>query len=104
MPFNRTQSIAFTPSNIRSSVPNVGGVYGIFQGHEWIYVGESEHLQRQLLEHAGDLKHEMHSHHPTHFVYELTSERVPRQNQLIKECVPRCNKRVGTERSAAKRS
>jgi predicted GIY-YIG superfamily endonuclease len=96
MPFSRTQSIAFTPSNIRSSVPNVGGVYGIFQAREWIYVGESEDLQRRLLEHASDLGHAMHSHHPSHFVYELTSERVRRQTELIRECLPRCNKRVRT--------
>jgi excinuclease UvrABC nuclease subunit len=94
VPFNRTHAIAFTPSNIRSSVPNVGGVYGIFDAGKWIYVGESEHLQGRLLEHAADLTHAMHSHHPTHFVYELTQERVLRQNALIKECVPCCNKRI----------
>lgn len=103
MPFNRTHSIAFTPSNIRSAVPNVGGVYGIFQATAWIFVGESEHLQGRLLEHAADLTHEMHSHHPTHFVYELTQERVPRRNELIRECAPCCNKVVRAERIAAKR-
>ncbi|MGH9200033.1 MAG: hypothetical protein ACRD2A_02210 [Vicinamibacterales bacterium] len=103
MPFTRTQAIAFTPSNIRSSVPNVGGVYGIFEAGAWIYVGETEHLQGRLLEHAADLKHEMHRHHPTHFVYELTTERLPRQNQLIRECAPVCNKRMATVRSTTKR-
>jgi predicted GIY-YIG superfamily endonuclease len=98
MPFNRTHAIAFTPSNIRSSVPNVAGVYGIFEAGAWIYVGESEHLQRRLLEHTADLTHEMHRHHPTHFVYELTHERAPRQAQLIRECSPRCNKRAAISR------
>jgi hypothetical protein len=93
MPFIRTHAIAFTASNIRSSVPNVGGVYGIFEAGKWIYVGESDRLQGRLLEHAADLKHEMHRHHPTHFVYELTDERIPRQHQLVRECAPVCNGR-----------
>jgi excinuclease UvrABC nuclease subunit len=92
MPFNRTHAIAFTASNIRSAVPNVPGVYGIFESGAWIYVGESEHLRGRLLEHLADVGHEMHAHHPTHFVYELSDERLPRQNQLIRECAPRCNK------------
>ena len=104
MPFNRTHAIAFTPSNIRSAVPNVGGVYGIFQAHEWIFVGETEHLQHRLLEHAADLSHEMHTHHPTHFIYELTQERIPRQNELIRECAPSCNRRAKAVASVSKRA
>ena len=99
MPFNKTHAIAFTPSNIRSSVPNASGVYGIFEASAWIFVGETEHLQSRLLEHAADLKHEMHSYNPTHFVYELTDECLLRQNQLTRECSPRCNKRVRVARS-----
>jgi excinuclease UvrABC nuclease subunit len=103
MPFIRTQAIAFTASNIRSSVPNSGGVYGIFDAGKWIYVGESEKLQGRLLEHAADLSHEMHRHHPTHFVYELTDQRTLRQSQLVRECAPICNERkqrIGVAKSA----
>jgi excinuclease UvrABC nuclease subunit len=104
MPFNRAQPIAFTVSNIRSAVPNVPGVYGIFERGAWIYVGESDHLRGRLLEHLADVGHEMHTHHPTHFVYELSDERLPRQNQLIRECAPRCNKRAAAARPIAKRT
>jgi excinuclease UvrABC nuclease subunit len=103
MPFNRTHAIAFTASNVWSAVPNVPGVYGIFEHGAWIYVGESANLRGRLLEHIADVGHEMHAHHPTHFVYELSEQRGPRHNQLIRECAPRCNQRTTAVRAVSKR-
>jgi hypothetical protein len=101
MPFNRTNAIAFTASNIRAAVPNSPGVYGIFHGGAWIYVGESEHLRGRLLEHLADAAHEMHSHSPTHFVYEVTPERGPRARQLTRECAPCVHPRIAAPRPQA---
>lgn len=95
MPFAMNQGIPFDEANVFYRAPAMPGVYGIFRDGQWIYVGESNSIQRRLNEHLGDLLHNMHRYGPTHFVYELCDNRITRQNQLILECAPCCNQMFG---------
>jgi hypothetical protein len=91
------QGITFNRLSIGLYAPAESGVYAIYNGRFWIYVGESENIQARLLEHLGDPTTCINRNQPTGFAYELVGERfrVQRQDQLILTLVPICNRRLG---------
>jgi len=82
---------------ILSSVPSASGVYAIWRPNVWIYVGETNDLQRRLLEHFDGDSPCITRAAPTGFGFELVqaNTRVARQNALIPELRPTCNQILG---------
>ena len=97
MPFSMTSGYSFTDSSVRLNAPNRSGVYGLYTASKWVYVGESNDIQRRLLEHLAETGTCIKREAPGWFVYELVSSdaRVRRQNELIRELRPVCNERLG---------
>jgi excinuclease UvrABC nuclease subunit len=83
----------FTQRGIRANAPNAPGVYAIYN-QQWIYFGESDDVQRRLLEHLNDPKGSIMQSAPTGFTFELVptpQQRVARQHQLIAQYPTQCN-------------
>ncbi len=97
MPFPSTTGYSFTDSSVRLNAPNRSGVYGLYAKDGWIYVGESNDIQRRLLEHLAETGTCISGQAPTGFIYELveSGSRVARENTLIRELAPACNQRLG---------
>lgn len=95
MPFPSTTGHFFNDSYVRANAPNRSGVYGLYTQTQWFYVGESDDIQRRLLEHLSESGTCISRHAPTGFIYELAeaSSRVARQNALIRELAPACNQK-----------
>ena len=96
MPFSNT-GYSFTESGLASYAPTGSGVYGIYNSTEWIYIGETKNVEARLYEHLrkqSDQSGCIHKHKPTNFAFESAdaNSRVARQNGLIVEYDPACNK------------
>lgn len=93
MPFPHENSFAFTPVSVRAHAPAAHGIYGIFNGSQWIYVGEGDDIQAALLAHLSDTEVCIRRFNPTGFSFELQSEpsRKKRQETLIRELGTQCN-------------
>lgn len=87
----------FTEASIRANAPNTSGTYAIYRTEAWIYFGESNDLQRRLLEHLREAGTCIHRQAPTGFQVEVAAaqQRVVRQNQLIAQFRPACNQMLG---------
>ncbi len=87
MPFPQGNSFALTANSVRAHAPNSSGVYGIFNGSQWIYVGESSDIQRRLLAHLENTEAYLKRFSPTGFTFELQPEasREARRDALILE-------------------
>ena len=84
---------AWSADSIRANAPALSGVYAIFNAQEWIYVGESNDIQRRLLEHFNGDNICITTHRPTGFQFELCDApvRMRRQAELIAQLHPTCN-------------
>ena len=96
MPWNNPNSYPFNQQGVMQA-PARSGVYALYTSQQWIYVGESNDIQRRLLEHLRGDNPCITRSRPTSFSYELCDEnqRVARQNQLIVELRPTCNQMLG---------
>jgi hypothetical protein len=96
MPFRNGGSRAFTAVSIRNNVPAAPGVYGLSNARSWIYVGSSDNLQLQLLNHLREANSPIQSQNPTGFTFELcdTSGTAGRRAQLISELRPTVGMRI----------
>jgi len=88
---------SFNELGIKTYAPTNSGVYAIYNSTTWIYIGESNDIQRRLLEHLGEYGTCIKRSAPTSFCYEIVAapSRVQRQNGLIVELRPSCNQRLG---------
>lgn len=87
---------AFSIGSVRAQAPAASGVYGITNRNEWIYIGEADNIRDRLMEHlADDLGSDIHSHAPTGFAFELCDRgaRADRQDRLVQQYEPICNRR-----------
>lgn len=96
MPFANS-GYPFSESGIAGYAPRGSGVYGIYNSGQWIYVGEAGDIEARLFEHLrrqSDQSACIHSYRPTHFAYESVeaARRVNREQALIRECKPVCNR------------
>ncbi len=93
--FVTQQPSVFTRDGIEALSPNQPGVYGLYRGDRWVYVGQSEDVRRRLLEHLGGDNSCITGSWPSHFVAELVhgghAAREARERVLINECQPLCN-------------
>ena len=94
MPFPSGNTFAFTPVSVRAHAPTAAGIYGIFNGSQWIYVGVGDNIQQTLLAHLSDTEVCIRRFNPTGFSFELHSEpsRGMRQESLIRELGTQCNR------------
>ena len=94
MPFDQPFPRSFTESSIRRHAPALTGVYGVSNSAEWIYIGECDNIQQALLEHLQEGNTPLLVRQPTGFVFEICDwlKRTARQDRLILEYEPRCNR------------
>jgi len=87
---------AFTLASIRAHAPAAPGVYGLSNPRQWIYIGEAENIQQQLLQHISDANG-LQKFKPTGFSYEVCAgaQRTMRYGRLIQEYGPVLNRTAG---------
>ena len=98
MPWAGTQVWPFTKHGILANTPNASGVYALWTGETWVFIGESNDILRRLLELFVSPRPCLAKYVRLVFGYELVSteaQRVARQDQLIRELVPACNQPLG---------
>jgi excinuclease UvrABC nuclease subunit len=98
MPWNGTNGFQFNSNSVAANAPEASGVYALFNKGVWEYFGEAKNIRARLLVHLNNCHSEsVILANPQWFAFELQPEasRVARQNQLILELMPRCNKRLG---------
>ena len=111
MPWTGSTEILYTEESVRLIAPPRPGVYGICRSNgwlyfNWIYFGESENIQKSLLDHLQDQQNsEFTRYGPTHFLYELVAgeeQRKQRWGTLLREFNPSCNKDRGLGAAASR--
>jgi hypothetical protein len=95
MPFEPFAPQSFTPVSVRVNAPARSGVYGISNAREWIFIGESDNIRASLLQDLQKGSSALLNRLPTGFVFELcaAADRWARQDRLIREYEPVCNRR-----------
>ena len=95
MPFSQLIPQALTPVMVYAQAPTASGVYGISNAREWIYIGETDNIRGALLAHLQDSETSVMQRQPTGFVFEVCerSRRPARQDWLVLEYEPTCNRR-----------
>jgi len=96
VPFSTSVGFAFSESGIATYAPRGSGVYGIYNGSEWIYIGEAQDIEARLYEHVrgqSDQSARIARRNPTHYIFERcdAQARQAREAQLIAELAPVCN-------------
>jgi hypothetical protein len=96
MPFENQPARSFTAASIQKGAPAASGVYGISSAREWIFVGETDNILASLLDHLQESGTMLHGRRPTGFTYELCPyhSRLARQDRLVVELEPVCNRRL----------
>jgi len=97
MPFENHGNRSFTMNSVDKNAPASSGVYGLSNARQWIYVGETDNIQAELLRHLEYPDALLREHAPSGFTYELSSveNRVERQNRLVAEFAPIVNRLAG---------
>jgi hypothetical protein len=96
MPFEYTVPHAFSMVSVRAHAPSAPGVYGISNAREWIYIGETDNIQAQLLDHLSASGTAIKAHAPTGFSYEICEyhARSGRHDRLVVQYDPVCNREL----------
>lgn len=96
MPFNQFTPRNFTNESIQMYAPVTSGVYGISNAREWIYIGETDNIRNALITHLQGLKTALMKREPTGFVFEVCDpgQRSSRQDRLVSEYEPACNRQT----------
>lgn len=94
MPFAQQTPRAFNRDNILALTPGRMGVYGLFAGKQWVYVGRGD-IRQRLLDHINGDNPCITRNAPTLWVFEVTGNHEAREKDLIRELSPLCNQRVG---------
>ena len=97
MPFNSNDTGAFNKAAIEALGPNQMGVYGIYRGGQWIYIGAGDVRERLLshLEGANSADACIQAREPASWIAEMTSSYQGREGVLIREFKPPCNQLAG---------
>lgn len=80
----------FSSDVIRACVPPSSGVYGLFNYHHQLFIGESDNLRDALLRHRSDSDSQARRHRPTGFTFQLYSADVRKRKaaELIERFRP----------------
>ncbi|SRR5579871_2244027 len=96
MPFEQFIPRPFSIEGVRTFAPLAPGVYGLSNAREWVYIGVSANIRGALLEHLERAGSRQTKPHPTGFVYEVCRDNeCARQDRLIQEYEPSCNRSRG---------
>jgi len=89
----------FNQQGITQNVPPSSGVYALYNDLLWVYIGESNDIQRRLRDHLQNPEMCVRATAPTAFLFELSPEaqRVARQQVLIARLGPVCNQGIGSD-------
>jgi hypothetical protein len=84
----------FSELLIERFAPSAAGVYGLSNAREWIFIGEAQNIKSALLAHLQATNPAVAGHSPTGFTFEVCSPdaRFARQDRLIQELAPVCNR------------
>lgn len=94
MPFPQQTPRAFNRANVEALAPNQIGCYGLYTNGRWIYVGKGD-IRKRLLDHLNGDNPCITRLRPTHWVDVVSSDADRLEKQLILECNPACNQKVG---------
>ena len=97
MPFLSSDARAFNEAEIMAYEPDQMGVYGIYRGGQWIYIGSGD-IRERLLSHlrGGNATDAcIKASEPSHWTAEVTSNHRGREGVLIREFDPPCNRQAG---------
>lgn len=95
MAFVQQKPRPFARLDVEALRMNQTGVYGLFKENEWVYIGKGD-IRQRLLDHLNGDNPLIINRRPTHWVAELIAgDPSARERQLILECKPTCNQRVG---------
>jgi predicted GIY-YIG superfamily endonuclease len=97
MSFAECAARSFTAVSIQKNAPESSGVYGLSNGREWIFIGEASNIRARLMEHLEEADTTLKHRKPTGFTFEECSpgDRVSRQDALVRQFEPFCNRRSG---------
>ena len=97
MPWNNPTSHVFSRISVIENAPQESGVYALRYQSTWVYVGESENIRAQLIQHLNGDNACITVYPSLTFSYELISSvtRSWRQDELVRELRPTCNPRLG---------
>lgn len=101
LPFNQPTPRPLQQVSIHNFAPTTSGVYGLSNAREWIYIGETDNIQRALLDHLTGSPTPTMNMHPTGFVFELCdrAHRPARQDRLVLEYGPVFNQGSRSQRT-----
>jgi len=104
MPFEEFTPRSLTAVSVRANAPAASGIYGVSNAREWIYIGETDDIQASLLRELRQSDSPVLKRSPTGFVFELCvpGDRIARQNRLILEYEPVCNRRWSESEAAGR--
>ncbi|MBY0374039.1 MAG: hypothetical protein K2Q23_08585 [Bryobacteraceae bacterium] len=93
MPFEQAFPRPFQAISIQSYAPPVSGVYGISNGRDWLYIGETPNIRDALFHHLHDAAGPLHEQKPRGFVFEVVAQaqREERRRRLVLDHHPICN-------------
>ena len=96
MPFEQLIPRPLSLVAVQAYAPNTSGVYGISNAREWIYIGETDNIRGTLLAHLQQPATSLMKRQPTGFVFEVCDgvRRPARQDRLVLEYEPTCNRRL----------
>ena len=90
MPFARDSGYSFTAFSIRQNAPEWGGIYGLSNGQDWVYIHAVDDIRAALLDHVKERNPTPDFRSVTGFTFELCGsiERLKRCSQLVEELRP----------------
>jgi hypothetical protein len=103
MSFAECSARSFTVPSVRNNAPESSGVYGLSNAREWIFIGETSNIQARLMEHLEETDTALANRRPTGFTFEKCSpaDRIYRQDALVRQFEPFCNRRIGYSKASA---
>ncbi len=90
MPFAGRSSYSFTAASIRQNAPPWGGIYGLSNARDWIYIRAVDNIRAALLDHLKKRNPTDDFRSVAGFSFEVvdTAERYQRCSRLIQELHP----------------
>ena len=90
MPFARHSGYSFTAVSVRQNAPASGGIYGLSNAQNWIYIHAVDDIRAALLDHLNERNPTPDFRSVTGFNFEPcdTAHRSQRCSHLIQELQP----------------
>jgi excinuclease UvrABC nuclease subunit len=97
MPWGNPTSYEFSRMSVVRNAPEQSGIYALYHRATWVYIGETENIRAQLLQHLDGDDTRITVYPALSFSYVLApaATRAWRYEELIREYHPVCNPKVG---------